>query len=43
MTNIELDIEACKTFVCPNFNEMDISCKKLGLDEETIKDVKRLE
>lgn len=37
MTNKELDIEACKTFVCPNFNDIDINCKELGIDDETIK------
>lgn len=42
MTNKELDIEACKTFVCPNFNEMEINCKKLGLDDETIKICKEI-
>lgn len=37
MTNKELDIEACKMFVCPNFNEMGDKCKKLGLNDEDIK------
>jgi hypothetical protein len=37
MTNKELDIDAYKTFVCPDFNDMDDNCKKLGLDDETIK------
>lgn len=36
MANKELDINACKTFVCPDFNDIDINCKKLGLDDETI-------
>lgn len=41
-TKKELEIQGCRTFVCPNLSLIDEKGKELGLKEETIKKAKEL-
>lgn len=42
MANKQLDIQACKVFVCPNLSLIDVKGKELGLSDEAIQKSKKV-
>lgn len=40
MVNKELDLEACRVFVCPNINLVDEKCRENNISPEIIENIK---